>query len=97
MMQDTVPGPVPIYSPTVVAKVSAVRNGEVNSLAQLTNQHRGDITNELGQEYQDRILQAARDAAKLKVFTDNARRALGVDPAEAPAAGGKAKSTGKAG
>ena len=58
----------------------------------MSNQARGQITNELGQEYQDRVIQAARDAAGLSVYPDNAKRAIGATPAAAPAAEGQDKA-----
>ena len=89
------PGPGGIF----VAKVGAVHNGDVATLAQMTNQARGQISNELGKDYQDRVFQATRDAVKVELFLDNARRAVGASPEEAPAAAGKAKgpAKGKAG
>jgi peptidyl-prolyl cis-trans isomerase D len=75
-----------------VAKVGSVRNGDVNTLARMTNQARGQITNDLGQEFQDRIFQAARDAVDLKLYPDNAKRAIGVTPDVVPAAKGKGKA-----
>jgi peptidyl-prolyl cis-trans isomerase D len=89
------PGPGGIF----VAKVGAVHNGDVATLARMTNQARGQISNELVQDYQQRVFQAARDAVKVELFLDNARRAVGASPEEAPAAAGKAKgpAKGKAG
>jgi peptidyl-prolyl cis-trans isomerase D len=79
----------------IVAKVGALRNGDVQTLAGMTNQARDQITNALVQEYQERVVQGARDAVDVKLYPENARRAIGVDPEEAPAA--KGQNTGKAG
>lgn len=85
------PGPGGIF----VAKVDALRNGDVAVLAGMTNQARGQITNDLGQEYENRIIQAARDATGLKLFPDNAKRAIGAAPVDAPATPGKSGAAGK--
>jgi len=79
----------------IVAKVGALRNGDVQTLAGMTNQARDQITNALVQEYQERVVQGARDAVDVKLYPENARRAIGVDPEEAAAA--KGQNTGKAG
>jgi peptidyl-prolyl cis-trans isomerase D len=84
------PGPGGMF----VAKVGAVRNGDVTMLAQMTNQARDQISRELIGDYQERVYQAARDAAKLQLFPDNAKRAIGVTPEETPASGA---AKGKAG
>lgn len=82
------PGPGGFY----VAKVGAVRTGDVSAMGQMTNQAINPITGELQQEFQSRIPLAAREAVKLKVYPDNAKRAIGVSPSETSTGGDKGKA-----
>jgi peptidyl-prolyl cis-trans isomerase D len=80
------PGPTGI----LVAKVTALRNGDPSLVARMTNQFRDQISQQLVGDYQSSVIHATRNATDLKLFPDNAKRAIGIDPEAAPATKGKA-------
>ena len=74
-----------------VGKLLAVRAGGGPMLARMAEDARGQMNGQLFQELQQASRLAAREEMKVKVDYDRARAAIGLEPAEAPDAKGKAK------